>query len=72
MKNIEYQDNIAEEGEVKIRDKNITSYVVALELCNKVMKTSENHTNIFNLKVYKNDIVALSELLTRTMALLTK
>nr|WP_051965343.1 tetratricopeptide repeat protein [Rickettsia tamurae] len=79
MKNIEYQENLAEVGEVKIRHKNMKRYALALELCNKVMKTagidnipSEDHTNLFNLKVYKNGIVALSELLARTIDEKTK
>lgn len=80
MKNVEYQVNIAEIEEVKPRHKNMKSYVLALELCNKVMKTAgidnntpnEDHTNLFNLKVYKNGIVALSELLVRTIEEKTK
>ena len=74
MKNVEYQENIAGVGEVKPRHKNIKSYTLALELCNKVMKTAgidnipnEDHTNLFNLKVCKNGIVALSELLAQTI-----
>ncbi|WP_245969301.1 tetratricopeptide repeat protein [Candidatus Rickettsia colombianensi] len=35
-------------------------------------KFSENHTNIFNLKVYKNGIVALNELLARAIDEKTK
>ncbi|WP_256621487.1 tetratricopeptide repeat protein [Rickettsia sp. TH2014] len=79
MKNVEYQENIAAVEEVKMRRKNMKSYVLALELCNKVMKTagidnipSEDHINLFNLKVYKNGIVALSELLVRTIDEKTK
>lgn len=78
MQNLEHQNNMTEEGEVKIRHKNIRSYMVALELCNLVMNRtinnsiSENPTNIFNLKVYKNGIVALSELLTKTLDTKTK
>lgn len=73
MENVEHQANIAEEGEVKIHHKNIRSDVIALEICNLVMNSvinnspNENHTNIFSLKVYKNGIVALSELLTREL-----
>jgi len=80
MKNVEYQENIAEVGEVKPHHKNMKSYTLALALCNKVMKTAginnntpnENHANLFNLKVYKNGIVALSELLARTIDEKTK
>jgi len=71
MKNVEYQDNITKSEEIKIHSKNIKSYTVALELCNKAMKTvgidnnipSEKHASIFNLKVYQNGLVALGELL---------
>ena len=78
MENVEHQANIAEEGEVKIHHKNIRRDVIALEICNLVMNSvinnspNENHTNIFNLKVYKNGIVALSELLTRELDTKTK
>ena len=78
MKNVEYQENIDEVEEVKIRRKNMKSYVLALELCNLVMNrtinnsSDENQINIFNLKVYKNGIVALNELLARTTEKETK
>lgn len=78
MENVEHQANIAEEGEVKIHHKNIRSDVIALELCNLVINSvinnnaNENHTNIFSLKVYKNGIVALSELLTMELDTKTK